>query len=505
MKIIIQAGGRGSRLRNYTWNKPKCLVAVNNKPILYHLFDKFPKAEFIIIGDYKLDVLKKYLKALNPKVCYALIKTCGSGTISGLNDALKRVPENEKFLLIWSDLVFNDKLKVPKTNKPVIFTTQAIPCRWGVHEGGLRQTANAKDGIPGIFFFPNKKVLEKLPYSGEFVRWYSNNIKTFKTSRFDALSELGDLEVLSKQLNKETHCRFFNNVKIDKINNLVSKSALTKKHSSLNENEINWYKKISCYRYSALPKIKSYKPLKYEYIYGKHPFEYATASKSSKIQILTNILDSLKELHSKDTAESNVSDLQNVYVEKTLTRVYSIKNLVPHFKSKEFVINGKKCINPFVNIDKNFKNHLNNLQKTECFRPIHGDPTFSNCILNRNLKPKFIDPRGSFNKIGIFGDYLYDFAKVYYSSYGCYDMVNRKRFKLFFDKQVIEILVPESGFVSVSDSVFKRYLNKKEFQKVKVIHALIYLSLSGYVLEDYDSILAAFYLGVYHFNNAVPL
>ena len=39
MNIVIQAGGRGSRLRHYTWNKPKCLVSHNGKPVIYHLFD----------------------------------------------------------------------------------------------------------------------------------------------------------------------------------------------------------------------------------------------------------------------------------------------------------------------------------------------------------------------------------------------------------------------------------------------------------------------------------
>ena len=59
MKIIIQAGGRGSRLEGLTYNKPKCLVAINNFPIIFHLFKKFPDCEFSIIADYKIEVLEK--------------------------------------------------------------------------------------------------------------------------------------------------------------------------------------------------------------------------------------------------------------------------------------------------------------------------------------------------------------------------------------------------------------------------------------------------------------
>lgn len=51
--IIVQAGGKGSRLKNLTKNKPKALVPVENLPMLFHLFHKFPDKKYIIIADYK--------------------------------------------------------------------------------------------------------------------------------------------------------------------------------------------------------------------------------------------------------------------------------------------------------------------------------------------------------------------------------------------------------------------------------------------------------------------
>ena len=59
--IIIQAGGKGTRLEGLTRNKPKCLVPYNNLPIIFHLFAKFKGAKFTIIADYKIEVLQKYL------------------------------------------------------------------------------------------------------------------------------------------------------------------------------------------------------------------------------------------------------------------------------------------------------------------------------------------------------------------------------------------------------------------------------------------------------------
>src|ERR1700742_3766631 len=83
LHVIVQAGGRGSRLRHHTWNKPKCLVSVRGKPVLYHLFDRFPDARFVIIGDYAFDVLKAYLEYNAPPVDYALVQASAKGTASG--------------------------------------------------------------------------------------------------------------------------------------------------------------------------------------------------------------------------------------------------------------------------------------------------------------------------------------------------------------------------------------------------------------------------------------
>ena len=70
--IVVQAGGKGSRMERLTRNKPKALVPVNNLPMIFHLFKKFPDKKFLIIGDYKFDVLKRYLHSFTPPtVLYA--------------------------------------------------------------------------------------------------------------------------------------------------------------------------------------------------------------------------------------------------------------------------------------------------------------------------------------------------------------------------------------------------------------------------------------------------
>ena len=200
---------------------------------------------------------------------------------------------------------------------------------------------------------------------------------------------------------------------------------------------------------------------------------------------------------------SDKKDLKEVYITKTLDRLNSVSKIIPNFKNAQsFTINGKKCknyLNP--NYKKNFKDIINILD-VKYFSPIHGDPTFSNLLIKKNLAPVFIDPRGYFYKDNsIYGDVNYDFSKVYYSAIGNYDFFNRRKFKLYIDNFSVEILLDNILHYDVSD-IFKNY-SKENYNKIKILHGLIWLSLSGYVKDDIDSILASFYNGLYWLNKAL--
>ena len=111
--IIVQAGGKGSRMQSLTRNKPKALVPVNNLPMIFHLFRKYPDRKFIVIGDYKYDVLAKYLKAF-AEVDFQMVCASGhTGTCSGMREALSLVPEGEELLIIWCDLVLPAEFSFP--------------------------------------------------------------------------------------------------------------------------------------------------------------------------------------------------------------------------------------------------------------------------------------------------------------------------------------------------------------------------------------------------------
>lgn len=495
--IIVQAGGRGSRLRHHTWNKPKCLVSVKGKPLLYHLFDRFPDAHFHIIGDYAFEQLEKYLQTNEPQVKYFLTKSTAKGTASGIADALKKVPPNCELYITWSDLMIGDLPTIPETELPVIFTTEAFTCRWTLNNNQLVEQPGPI-GIPGIFYVKHAKDFPEPPASGEFVKWFSKNVEKFKTINCDNLEELGDFSTIEIQNDRDGFSRFFNEVKI--LESTVEKRAVDPTYGHLIEKEQSWYKSVRDLGFRRIPTIISTEPYVMQRIRGHHAYQMNDLTERERRSVLSDYIESLTQLHDLGTQPSIDDDVKETYVTKTISRVKSVSEIIPGFDRSSMTINGVKCKNVFAD-QEFFVNLFENLTP-KYFTPIHGDPTFSNSLIDKNLKVWYIDPRGYFAKPGIWGDPMYDFAKVYYSAVGGYDSFNRRKFKLHVDDETVEIIMEESLFSMVGKEIFTEYF-KKDIGKIEVLHGLIWLALSGYAKDDIDSVIGSFYLGLYYLEQGL--
>jgi thiamine kinase-like enzyme len=219
-----------------------------------------------------------------------------------------------------------------------------------------------------------------------------------------------------------------------------------------------------------------------------------------KRSVLADYLDSLTYLHDLGTKSSVEDDVRDTYIKKTIDRVQSVSKIIPNFDQKFFTINGLKCKNVFS--DLNMFEEIFKELNPKFFTPTHGDPTFSNTLIDKNLKVWYIDPRGYFSKPGIWGDPMYDFAKVYYSAIGGYDTFNRRKFKLHVDNETAEVLMEESSFTGVGKEIFIDYFGK-DVAKIEVLHGLIWLALSGYARDDIDSVIGSFYLGLYYLEQGI--
>jgi len=63
MKVFILAGGQGTRLAEETVHKPKPMVEIGGKPIIWHIMNVYAAAgykEFVLALGYKGDMIKKF-------------------------------------------------------------------------------------------------------------------------------------------------------------------------------------------------------------------------------------------------------------------------------------------------------------------------------------------------------------------------------------------------------------------------------------------------------------
>jgi GTP:adenosylcobinamide-phosphate guanylyltransferase len=500
MHIIVQAGGRGSRLRHHTWNKPKCLVSVKGKPLLYHLFDKFPEAHFHIIGDYAFDQLEKYLEVNKPVVPYTLTKTDEKGTCSGISDALKNVPPEDELIITWSDLIINDFPTILNSTIPTVITTHAFTCRWTVSQNTELVEQPGPRGIPGIFYASQAKYFPEPPVGGEFVKWFSKNVNQFSTVDCEELEELGDFITIETENDRAGFSRFFNEVVIK--DDVVEKRAIDSNYHHLIGKEQAWYNSVHDLGFRRIPKIISTDPYVMTRIKGCHAYQMTDLTNREKCAVLADYIDSLTSLHDLSKRSAVQEETVETYITKTLNRVDSVSKIIPNFDKDAVTVNGLKCRNVFSKKHKHIFESLITQIQPSLFTPIHGDPTFSNSLVDKNLKVWYIDPRGYFSKPGIWGDPMYDFAKVYYSAVGGYDMFNRRKFKLHVDSETVEILQQPTGFENIAEDIFTEHFNK-DIDKIKILHGLIWLSLSGYAKDDIDSVIGSFYLGLYYLEQGL--
>lgn len=496
--IIIQAGGKGTRLEHMTKNKPKALVSIQNLPMIFHAFKQFPDKHFVIIGDYKFDVLEKYLKAF-ATVDYKLVNANGkSGTCAGIADALKLVPDNKAFLLMWSDLVLSKQFNLDNLEdfNYVGLSTDFV-CRWSFQKGKFLETPSDKFGVAGLFVFRNKELISDVMEEGEFVRWLSSKNIDLKTLSLKGCNEYGLLKVVNGL--EKMKCRPFNRLIIEE--DTITKEGIDSQGLELAKRERAWYKQVMDKNFPSLPYIYSLEPLKMQKVHGDNIYVYDKLSYEEKTKILIQIVNCLKDLHKLGKIPADKESYDDAYIDKTLKRLEKVKELVPFAKDEYVVINGIKCKNFFYVIDE-VKQKISSYYPKE-FAFIHGDTTFSNILLDNDGTPVLIDPRGYFGKIDFYGDVAYDWAKLYYSLVGNYDQFNLKNFKLVINDDNVELKIKSSNWEDMADLYFELIKEDVKVEQLNLIHAILWLSLTTYAWDDYDSICGAFYNGLLWLNKCI--
>jgi glucose-1-phosphate cytidylyltransferase len=224
MKVIILAGGLGTRISEETSNKPKPMVEIAGKPMLWHIMSIFSGQgfdEFVIAAGYKFEVIEKWVQALKESWSVTALNT-GLETQTGgrILQCLKQF-SGERVFVTYGDGLGNVNLSAlldfhEHQGKIATVTAVRPPARFGVLEsqnGVVTQFGekNQADSgwINGGFF-----VLEP-----ETINYVQDMREPFETGALPRL-------VNEKQLAAYHHDGFWQPMDTLREKNVLSKLAL---------------------------------------------------------------------------------------------------------------------------------------------------------------------------------------------------------------------------------------------------------------------------------------
>ena len=174
MKVVILAGGLGTRLSEYTHSIPKPMININGKPMIYYIMKHYAKngfKDFYLALGYKGNVIKKFFKKNSFGWNIKLVDTGKHTMTGGRLKRLKKHLGNETFMMTYGDGLSNVNLKKllkfhKKNKKLVTVTAVRPPARFGVlkFKGNLvnyfKEKSKLDEGwINGGFFVMEYKFL----------------------------------------------------------------------------------------------------------------------------------------------------------------------------------------------------------------------------------------------------------------------------------------------------------------------------------------------------------
>jgi glucose-1-phosphate cytidylyltransferase len=206
MKVVILCGGQGTRLREETEFRPKPLVAVGERPILWHIMKLFSHAglrDFVLCLGYRGNMIKEYFlnyEAMNNDftIClgkhqavqfheahseqdfHVCLADTGQETMTG--GRLKRAAryiDSDTFILTYGDGLADVDIHAlldfhQAHGKLATVTTVRPPSRFGLldleedgHVSHFAEKPQSQGWASAGFFVFNRKVLDYLDGEGD--------------------------------------------------------------------------------------------------------------------------------------------------------------------------------------------------------------------------------------------------------------------------------------------------------------------------------------------------
>lgn len=174
MQVVILAGGRGTRLMEETHARPKPMVEIGGKPMLWHImkhYQKFGINDFIVCTGYMAEMIDDYLignPEFNARPVYTGEDTGTGGRLLAIKDRLTGT-----FCMTYGDGVSTVDIKELKIfhafkGKKATLTAVRPPARFGALDvkGDYVKRFREKPSegyVNGGFFILEPEVIDLIP------------------------------------------------------------------------------------------------------------------------------------------------------------------------------------------------------------------------------------------------------------------------------------------------------------------------------------------------------
>jgi len=519
-KVFLPTAGIGSRVKGESNNLNKCLIGIDNKPVISHIIEKFhPKVSFVVALGYGGQYVKQYIEITYPERDFIFVNIPdyeGDGTGLGLTMNSCKDELQCPFIFVSNDTIFEEQLYFDEIQYNWLGYS---PIKAG---SDYRSLELDKEGNV-------KKLNDKVKNSKDFSYIGICGIKDYKEFwRFmedDESLIMGESYGIKKMLeSNETYMTStsFNSFKFTWYDTGNKQSLLNAKEKLKSEYQPNilekddesiWFANNKTIKFSIdknfikdrvkrsknlelyIPTITDYSNnfYSYDFIKGKVLSDKVTGK---KFEYLLSWLDSfwLKfNLGEKEFEKFKLSCM-DFYKDKTISRINLYYTNFNNMDSDNEIVNDNKL--------PRIDSLLNDIDWGRISEGVpvrfHGDLHFENILVKEESKTlpfALLDWRQNFGGEYRYGDLYYDLAKLLHGLIISHDFINQNFYHFSRDMNSVYFDFHRKNTNIECERILESYVKEKglDWEKVKVMTALIFLNISG--LHHYPYCHLLYYLG----------
>ena len=519
-KVFLPTAGIGSRVKGQSNNLNKCLIGIDNKPVVSHIIDKFhPKVPIVMALGYGGDYVRQYVEITYPERDFSFVEINNyDGKDSGLGLTMNSCKDELQcpFIFVSNDTIFEEQLYFDE-----------IPYNWlgySTFKAGSDYRSLVLDDDGNV-----KRLNDKIKNSKDFsyigicgIKDYKEFWRFMKDKESLAMGESYGIKKMLEANESYMTSTSFNSFKFtwydtgnERALGVAKEKLKTEYQPNILEkdDEAIWFANNKTIKFSVDKKFikdrvkrsKSLEPYiptiinhsnnfySYDFIEGKVLSDKVTGK---KFEYLLSWLDKFwrkVELEKVDYEIFN-EKCREFYLDKTIDRIDLYYKKYYNNDSDNEIVNDNKL--PMLNTLME-KVDWSWVTKGEPVR-FHGDLHFENILIKEESKIlpfALLDWRQNFGGEYKYGDLYYDLAKLLHGLIISHDFINQNFYTFSRNMNSVYFDFHRKNTNIECERILENYVTEKglDWKKVKVMTVLIFLNIAG--LHHYPYCHLLYYLG----------